>query len=237
MRLSTKRLAQIGFAIGLTITTTGLPAIAQTRSSVRQGLPGRRISGGTRSECASDRSVMALNPANNLGVTMSDRPSVHFLLPEFDKSLPLEFKLRDSQGNTLYTKSLKTDEVLDIVSIQVPEKLLQTNQDYQWYFSVVCNAQERSQNIVLSGWLRQAEPEVASQIEVNTDPSSSLEVAFSRIDAYQTAGLWTDVITEIATLMQQYPNSTEVQQAWLDLLGNLNLQTAAEPIATTQASR
>ena len=237
MRLSIKRLAKIGFAVGLAITTTGLPAIAQTRSNVRQGLPGRRISGGTRSECMSDRPVIALNPANNLGVTVSDRPSVHFLLPEFDESLLLEFKLRDSQGKTLYTKSLSTDEVSDLVSIQVPEKSLQANQNYQWYFSVVCNAQERSQDIVLSGWLRQAEPEVASQIDLKTDASSSLEVALNRVNAYQISGLWTDAVTEIATLRQQYPNSTEVQQAWFALLGSLDLRTATEPTATTQASR
>lgn len=76
---------------------------------MRQGLPGRRISGGTRRECTSAQPVIALNPASNMGLTMSDRLSVHFILPKFKKAYSVEFRLRNSQGETLYKTSLKAE--------------------------------------------------------------------------------------------------------------------------------
>ena len=156
MKISKKRLVLAGFALGLLFTSIGLPAIAQTRSGVRQGLPGRRISGGARDMCSSEQSVVALTPSDDLDASVSDRSSLKFLLPEFDQAYPVEFKLRDSQGATVYTEALSTGEKEKLVSIQVPEESLQADQSYRWYFSVVCDAQDRSQNIVLWGQLQPA---------------------------------------------------------------------------------
>ena len=153
MKISRKRVAQVGFIVGLLITSVGLPAIAQTRSGVRQGLPGRRISGGTRG-CSSEQPIVALTSADDLDASASDRSSLQFLIPEFNKSYPVEFKLRDSQGATVYTEALSTGTAEKLVSIQMPDESLQTDQSYRWYFSVICDAQDRSQNIVLWGQLQ-----------------------------------------------------------------------------------
>ena len=160
MIISKKRLAQISFTISLLVASAGLPAIAQTRAEVRQGLPGRRVSGGTRGGCASTQPVVALMSADNLDVAMSGDSSLQFLLPEFTAAYPVEFKLRDSQGTTVYTEMLSTGAEAKLVNVQVPKKSLRANQNYQWYFSIICNAQDRSQNIVLSGQL-QTDGEIA----------------------------------------------------------------------------
>ena len=149
-----KRLVGIAIAIGLCTSSVGLPAMAQTRSNLRQGLPGRRISGGTRGECASLQPVVALDTDGKDSVA-GEHSSVDFWLPEFDNIYPVEFKLRNSQGNTVYTESLQTGSEATLVSIEIPEKYLQDHQDYQWYFSIICDVQDRSQNIVLSGQLQQ----------------------------------------------------------------------------------
>ena len=165
MKISTKRLVQASLTVGLLFTSMGLPAIAQTRSGVRQGLPGRRISGGARDNCSSEQSVAALTSADGLEASVSDRSSFKFLLPEFDKIHPVEFKLRDSQGTTVYTEALSTGSEEKLVSIQVPEESLQADQNYRWYFSVICNAQDRSQNIVLWGQLPPANDLMTSREE------------------------------------------------------------------------
>lgn len=161
-----KRLIGIAIAVGLCTSSIGLPAIAQTRSDVRQGLPGRRISGGTRGECASSQPVVALEEAEGKGSGASERSSVDFWLPEFDNVYPVEFKLRNSQGNTVYTESLQTGSEARLVSIQIPEKYLQDSQGYHWYFSIICNVQDRSQNIVLSGQLQQQTAELREREEM-----------------------------------------------------------------------
>lgn len=178
MRFSQKRFALIGIAIGLCAVSTGLPAIAQTRNNVRQGLPGRRISGGTRGECASSQPVVALDAANKADGAVNEQSSVDFLLPKFDKVYPVEFKLRDSQGNTVHTQSLQTGDVEKQVSIQIPEESLQADLDYRWYFSVVCDAQDRAQNIVLTGQFQPLTPGMSNaQIETATEPTVTRHAA------------------------------------------------------------
>ncbi|MGB3767507.1 MAG: DUF928 domain-containing protein [Phormidesmis sp.] len=159
MRISQKHLAQVSFAIGLLIASAGLPAVAQTRSDIRQGIPGRRISGGTRRiECMSSQPVVALTPADSSDIAVGDRTSLQFLLPEFKSTHPVEFKLR-SQGTTVYTEVLSAGTEEKLVNIQLPTKLIEANQNYHWYFSVICDIQDRSQDIVLSGQL-QVNPEI-----------------------------------------------------------------------------
>ena len=136
--------------IGLLLGATVLPAMAEQNSPlVRQGLPGRRISGGTRSEClATGSSVTALIPKTNLGETTGAYPSVYFIIPELENTYLLEFSLRDLEGQRVYEKSLNTSENRGVISIQLPPESLQTSQLYRWYLSVVCDAQNSFQNDV-----------------------------------------------------------------------------------------
>ncbi|MGB7249774.1 MAG: DUF928 domain-containing protein [Phormidesmis sp.] len=246
-----KMLVQAGLGAGLLLTSTIMPAVANqnTASSLRQGLPGRRISGGSRSDCmAGSPPVVALNPETNLGETMSDRPSIYFIIPELEDAYPLEFSLRDSAGNSIYEKSLTTRDSEGVVSIQLPPQSLQVQQDYRWYFSVVCDAHDPFQNDVLSGWLRQVEPNtiIESSIEasINTSDnhsvekghgveSENIENALALARSYQTVGLWNDAISALASLREQYPNNDSVNYTWSQLLQALRIDAAVStPIAT-----
>ena len=179
MKVYKKRLAGTICAVGLCITSVSWPALAQTRSNVRQGLPGRRISGGTRGECASTQPVVALDAVeenSSADSSANKHFAVDFQLPGFDNTYPVEFNLRDWQGNTVYTESLQTNSEEKLVSIQIPKESVQEDRDYQWYFSVVCDAQDRSQNIVLSGQLQQQRVETSStqeEIEIESTVARS----------------------------------------------------------------
>ena len=227
---------QAGSGVALTILVA-FPAIAgQEASSFRQGLPGRRISGGTRSECmAGSAPVVALSPVTNVGETVSANPSIYFMVPETESAYPLEFSLRDSEGNRLYEKSLNTHENQGVVGIQLPLQTLEANQDHRWYLSVVCDAQDPSQNDVLSGWLRQVEPEFAIDTSLDEalfkDIDTSLELALG----YQEAGLWTDAIATVVELREQYPTDVRVRRSWDQLLYALEVDVVVEvPIAMSR---
>lgn len=178
MRLFRNRLAQASIAVILCTTSVGLPAIAQSRSNVRQGLPGRRISGGTRGECVSDRPIEALGHSNNENKANREFTSLDFLLPKFQESHPVEFRLRDSQGNNVYTESLQTGETEEIVSIQIPRSTLKEDRDYLWYFSIICNTQDSSARITLSDYLQQSILSANEQLEETaTEPLTTRHAA------------------------------------------------------------
>ena len=219
----------VSSALWLTSTAAIMPALAQQQNSNRGEFPGRRIGGGTRGECLTgNQPLVALNPANNLGVTASDRPSLYFAVPKFDESYPIEFVLRDVSGNSIYEVALEAGKNKDIVGVHLQKNTLKRGQDYQWYFSVVCDAEDRSQNMVLSGWLRQVSPKIALK------DASSLEANLNLVKSYQKAGLWSDAIATLVELRQTYPNNDQVGLQWKQLLQQLELKSVFEPSVTGQ---
>lgn len=227
----------------ISLPFAGLPAIAG-QNSLRQGLPGRRISGGTRTNCmAGSAPVVALSPQTNLGKTLSDSPSVFFVVPKLDTHYPLTFSLRDSDGDRVYEKSLNTKENYGVVGIQLPSQSLEMNEDYRWFFSVVCDAQDVAQNDVLSGWLRQVETD--STLNTMDDSASVIgepaliettliEDRLALVDRYQEAGLWTDAISQLVSLMEAHPTDESIHDSWNQLLQTLAVE---DVVSTSVATR
>ena len=207
------------------------PSVAQQASPDRAEFPGRRIGGGTRGECLSGRQpLVALNSATNLGVTAKDTPSVYFLMPTLEDPRQVEFILRDSQENSVYETSFDIDTTQEIVGIHLPEGSLEVNQPYHWYFSIVCDPHDRSQNIVLTGWLQR----VPSDISESAMLESNLEASLERVRLYQEAGLWIDAIATVVELRQTYPNDNNVRLQWTELLQTLELDSVIQPPIASQ---
>lgn len=220
---------QVSLVMGMVSTTNLLPALAQSPSSNRSEFPGRRIGGGTRGECLmNSQSPVALNPTNNLGITASDRPTVYFVMPQTSESYPLQFVLRDADGNSVYDTTLTPNQTKHLVGVQLPQNAVKVGQDYQWYFSVVCDPEDSSQNLVLSGWLRRVTAQIPTQ--KGADVAEQLKLA----NAYQAAGLWSDEIAVLAELHQTHPQHDRVEQQWQQLLQTLELQQVFHPSIARQ---
>jgi hypothetical protein len=220
-----------GIAICLTPTLLSTTALAQQVNSDRAEFPGRRTGGGTRGECIAGRQpLVALNPANNLGVTVNNAPSLYFSMPTLDETRQVEFILRDSDENLVYKTTFDVNPVEGIVGVHIPEGQLKLAQDYHWYFSLVCDSEDRSQNVVLTGWLRRVSPERVFQEEHEPDREPGLE----RVMFYQEAGVWTDAIATLVELHQTHPHDNEILAQWTQLLQTLELDTVIEPSLTDQ---
>ncbi|OLP19563.1 hypothetical protein BST81_04660 [Leptolyngbya sp. 'hensonii'] len=201
-----------------------MPALAGQKNSDRASFPGRRIGGGTRGECLmSSQPLVALNPVNNLGITASDRPTVYFAVPKLGGSYPVEFVLQDTDGNVVYETALAAGKTKEIVGIRLPQNSLKVGQDYHWSFAVVCEPEDRSQNLVLSGWLRRVSSQMASSNE------SSLQARLEQVQSAQKAGVWSDAIATLVELRQAYPDNDKVLRQWAQLLQELELNAVFEP--------
>jgi len=231
-----KKIIQTTLVTGLLIVSTGLSSSAQqSNTSMRQGLPGRRVSGGTRSDCMAHNQapIVALTPHNNLSKTMRDRPSLYFVVPALTNDYSLDFSIRDSNGNRFYEKSFSTHENQGIMEVQLPPQSLQANQDYRWSLAVMCDAQDTSQMDVLSGWMRQVEPEMSSQqapVSSEVDYAATelnVEEGLAIAQAYQSDELWSDAVSVLVSLRQQHPDNDNVYHAWNQMLQALNLESAA----------
>lgn len=179
--------------------------------------PGRRVGGGTRGGCwGGPRPLLALNPANNLGVSAAEHPTLYFLLPSLRQAQEVEFLLLDDQQNTIYEHIEQVEPSESILAVQVPGEHLTPGQPQQWYFAVICDRDNPAQDLVVDGWLQ--------QVEVETPVSSTLEslpMDLERLVAYQAQGLWTDAIALGVQLRQAYPRDPAVQTEWEALIAAL----------------
>lgn len=190
---------------------------AQASGSDRGAFPGRRVGGGTRGDCAIDsRSLAALNPASNLGVTASDRPSLYFSVPTAAAPYHGQFILHDADENRLYETTVVAGTE-PLVGVHLPADLVAADQDYHWYFVVACNPRDLSQNVVLEGWLR--------RVPLTTAPADAALVdnQLALVENYQAQGLWSDAIALMVELRQAHPDNEAVQAQWSDLLEALDL--------------
>ncbi|MEO0456891.1 MAG: DUF928 domain-containing protein [Cyanobacteria bacterium P01_A01_bin.114] len=215
------------------------PSLAMTKSedTLRQGLPGRRISGGSRvpsDACVTDQQpLMALVPDENLGLTSEASPTFWFSLPTVDASKSLEFGLFDENGAQLYQTMLSASGKAGVIGIDLGElegaPALRVDQNYRWSLSIVCNAQNPSENLWVDGWVRRIElPSSVTSRLPQTPPRHQSEV-------YLEAGLWHEGLTQLAQQVSwsrtdpngPSPSGSTAETQWQTLLESIDLAQAA----------
>ncbi|MET0034155.1 MAG: DUF928 domain-containing protein, partial [Limnospira maxima] len=142
-----------------------------------------------------------------------------------------EFVLIDNTNDTvIYEETLKIGGKAGIMGVTIPSHSTQnikTNNNYKWYFSIVCNPDDRSEDIIVEGGIRWAEidPALASQI----NQTSPLE----KVDLYLKAGLWFDAMSTLAELRSHGNPDPAVSEAWSKLLESADLGVLVqEPVIT-----
>ena len=215
------------------------PSLANTPSSnARQGLPGRRISGGSRSPntaclATPDQPVVALMPKSNLGLTLSERPTFWFSLPAISPDRTLEFGLYDQEGELIYKENFGASGEAGISSLSLPNTFapLSEGKNYRWYLSVVCDPDSRSEDLVVTGWIRrnQADRDLATQLADATPQE--------RLSVYESSDIWFETLTTLAELHRLSPSSEgaelSLDEKWQGLLEAVDLtQVATVPFSS-----
>ncbi|QJB26054.1 DUF928 domain-containing protein [Limnospira fusiformis] len=227
--------------IGVVLGTVSLLAVSMTPPLIESVLgdddqpPGRLVGGGTRSgnpNCRFDQTpLMAIAPSRSIGLTAQASPRLYFYLPAMETVQTAEFVLIDNTNDTvIYEETLKIGGKAGIMGVTIPSHSTQnikTNNNYKWYFSIVCNPDNRSEDIIVEGGIRWAEidPALASQI----NQASPLE----KVDLYLKAGLWFDAMSTLAELRSHGNPDPAVSEAWSKLLESADLGVLVqEPVIT-----
>jgi hypothetical protein len=204
---------------------------AETNSNnAKQGFPIRQVGGGTRDGHCSvkGQSLTALIPNDSVGMTTKDLPELFFYLPKTSKSQQVEFVLRDYRDRLVYENTTSIEQN-GIVKVNVPAsqqlQSLETNRDYHWYLSMICDPQDRSKDMVVEGWIKRVAiaPNISQQLE-QLDP-------LERVNLYQIANIWYDALSILVNLKSSNLNNGQVPEKWQELLGSVGLENLSqEPI-------
>ena len=217
------------------------PAIAEKKGKTRTadfGLPTHRRDGGSRGfndSCVADaenQNLMAIIPEKTVGISASTSPELFFYIPKLENKSTLEFILRNESDDLIYEAFLTT-EGDGIMSIEIPadvsSQMLEADQNYHWYLSMICDRLQRSRDIVVEGWMRQETISLATKEQLTT--ASLIEKA----EVYQEQGLWFDTLSALTEKTDSVAEKTIMRQKWSEMLASVGLaDLAAEPIVETE---
>ena len=98
---------------------------------------------------------------------------------------------------------------------------LEIGQEYRWRVALVCDPVDRSHDIKAEGWIRRVElnPTLAQSVQQAT--------ALERVALFANASpkLWYETLGTLVELRRNYPNDTDLTQAWNKLLNSVRLDT------------
>jgi hypothetical protein len=195
----------------------------------RGGAPGSREWGGTRNpSCiSSNNRLTALLPTTNLGHTLSTHPTLFWYVPS-TKAETAEFILQDSTYQDIYTTTMPLTQTGGIMSFTLPQhiKPLEINQQYHWYFTIVCDPDEPSANPTVEGWVQRVEPPSPLQTSLNQSSSEAQSAI------YAENGIWFEALASLTELRRSRPQDRNITQDWNDLLSSVSLKPflSTEPL-------
>lgn len=220
------------------VAESTISAASQSSSTLRQGIPGRRLGGGTRTESvfpSGARSLVALAMPDSFVVTTEARPPLMFYVPEMTSGNRVEFVLRNSQDELIYEKTFSVNREAGIVTVDLAADenapALSLNETYQWYFSIVPNEADRANDVVVYGGISRVEvADWLAQQSVESGMREQLAVAAPLQKArllYQQANLWQDAAAILNELRQAEPENAAIAAEWNQLLASVGLEIAA----------
>lgn len=203
-----------------------------TQTINRQGLPGRRISGGIREDgCFKDfnQSLVAVMPRNNLSKTALARPTLWFSLPVIEGERRIEFQLFNEADELIYGTLIDATDNQGISEFQLPPDApaLVVDKTYRWTFSLGCA--NKSQFIV-QGWIQR--DNIPRSIEQRLKEAALEDQAA----LYESAGFWHEQVTILANLRRNDSSNIEIQIAWAELLTTAGLASHVSGDITDEAN-
>ena len=163
-------------------------------------------------------------PDQTVALTASASPELFFYVPKTTQAKTLEFVLRSEEDELIYESFLQTNGE-GIISVKIPPEvranLLQTEANYHWYLSMICNPQQRSRDLVVEGWMRQSE--IGSILEKQINRAD----VTAQADLYQEEGLWYDALSTLAEQKKEIAEEPLIQAKWTELLSSVGLKELA----------
>lgn len=213
----------------MSFATGFLPIQAQTRSNNDDpsggGRPPNRVDGGDRGRCpatktSANKNLIALVPATGEALSTAESPTILFYVPyASNSSLAARLSLHDENGyRVMESIQMTLSEIPGIVSLRLPIQL-EKNKSYHWYFTIICDTKNGTNNASVDGWIRRIEPSPTLARQLKEKKSQQ-----ERAELYVKEGLWLDALA--LQLEMRHPN-LQADTGWTNLLQSLDLRAIA----------
>ncbi|MCC5639970.1 DUF928 domain-containing protein [Nostoc sp. CHAB 5844] len=221
--------------ISIPIVSPGLPIKYQ---GANYGKANRRISVKLDlAHCLSDarnygnKYLTALVPKYDSILTTSENPTFFFYLPRTSKTYVQAFDLtlEDVNKNVVYQETFQVNNKPGVFQVSLRDRLnkffLKKEQNYNWFFSAICDYSDRSRDLVLTGTLKRV------TLEQNLTTELKKASLRERAAILAASGIWDDSLNILAKLRLKNRKDAGLKTDWQTLLESVELaQVAQEPI-------
>lgn len=208
---------------GILIAQASSSLAARLRANLpNRGAPGSRFGGATRGNCISgEQRLTALLPSTNLGQTIAANPNLFIFVPT-TIAQQAELVISDPDTNTVISTDVLTLPGKPGVMQVQPVLALDPGQDYNWSFTLICDSNDPSSFVSVSGTIE--------RVELNTAMATKLQSQNpqERLGAAVDAGLWYETLTILAELQQTNPVNSMAQTEWQGILTAVGLEAIAQ---------
>lgn len=190
------------------------------------GAPKRTGGGGTRDLSKScipgNTSLTVLAPINNLVTTLSTNPTLFWYVPQTTAKFA-QLLIDDEQGNDIYQATLTLEGTPGVVKVSLPSSIsLETDKNYRSVFALVCNPEDRFQDVWAEGWLKRTQLNLQQKTQL-----AEAKEPLQQIEVYTQAKVWQEPLTLLAQLHQDRPQDSTITEAWQKLLDSVGLEAIA----------
>jgi hypothetical protein len=196
-----------------------------------RGAPAVRIDGGSRGSGVSLVCLTVLAP-NHMGLTVQEQPSL-FWYQSQPADVPFELTLlADNTIQPLLIVQFPNAQAAGIQRLNLAEhnvKLL-PGVEYEWVVALVVDPENRSKDVIASGWIKRVEPSPSLQSRLENATAEDLP------SAYAEEGIWLDTLTALSTLIEARPKDRALQEGRAALLEQVGLTNAAMYAASQTTS-
>lgn len=193
--------------------------------------PGDTQGAATRGGCKNEAQPILLVPGSG-GRTIAEHPTVFWYMPSTSAS-SLEIVLQDANNNVVYSTQYELAKstggnasAAGLMSLTIPASAsvapLKVGQKYRWELALICNAVDRSKDIVVEGKIERVAP--APTLERRLQQATHQE----RIALYADAQLWYETVDALVDLRRSSPNDIDLADAWNTLFNSVGLETIAQ---------
>jgi hypothetical protein len=204
--------------------------ISQAFKPPKRADPPPSAGGSTRgSSCLQKKTkLVSLLPPNKLGLTLAERPTFFWFVPQTSVKTAKFILLadKDKDDNVFYETTLKLPNQPGIISFTLPNTApkLPVGKTYHWYLTIVCNSRDASTNPWVDGWVER------------TQANASLSAALAKAQPqqlprlYAEAGIWHEALASSIQLRRTDPKNLRTRMNWQTFLKSVNLSAlTSEP--------
>jgi len=188
------------------------------------GKPAQTVGGGSRGSADKVPALFVVTP-DHVGQTSSAQPSLFWFIDRVpDAALRIEFTLFDEEGvEPLVETTLAAPKRVGIHRVRLADYGVQLSPgiEYEWSVALVLDANERSKDIVATGWIDRVEPSDQLAARLATEGRAGTA------GVYANEGLWYDAMAALSDQIDRNPADTGPQQQRADLLRQVGLDEAA----------